>query len=135
MRVLVCGDREWHDRFIIAVVLNGFLGIAMNEFDDLVVIDGAARGADAIAGEWYGGAEDGEHAIHERVTHVRFPAEWDKHGKAAGPIRNAEMLRDGQPDIVVAFNNDLDSSKGTKDMVDRAARAGVPVYHVRRVNP
>jgi len=133
--VLVCGDRAWNDRFIIAVILNGFLGIAIGEFDDLVVIDGAAKGADTMAGEWYGGSEDNVHAIHESVTHVRFPAEWDKHGKAAGPIRNTQMLRDGQPDIVVAFNNDLENSKGTKDMVRQAMRAGIPVYNVRRMNP
>ena len=49
------------------------------------------------------------------------------HGKAAGPIRNREMLRDGGPEMVAAFHTDLSQSKGTLDMVRIARSAGVPV--------
>ena len=51
---------------------------------------------------------------------IKFPAEWDKYGKAAGVLRNQQMLDDGHPDLVVYFHKDLENSKGTKDMVTRA---------------
>ena len=120
MRVLVTGDREWDDRLIIETVIRG-----LADYDDLTVIEGGARGADRIAGDW---------AAYAGVDYEEYPAKWSEHGKSAGPIRNRQMLKEGNPDIVVAFHNDLDNSKGTKDMVAAAVKAGVPVYHVRRVN-
>lgn len=43
--------------------------------------------------------------------------------RAAGPIRDQEMLDKGKPDLVVAFLG----NRGTADMVRRAREAGVPV--------
>lgn len=56
-----------------------------------------------------------------------FPADWDKYGRSAGPIRNGEMLKQGKPDLVVAFHDDIENSKETKDMVRQAREAGIPV--------
>lgn len=50
------------------------------------------------------------------------PADWGRYGKAAGPIRNQEMLESGI-DLVIA----LPGGRGTADMVRRAEGAGVPV--------
>lgn len=83
------------------------------------VIEGDARGADRLAGEW--AEEQGEQPL-------RFPADWEKYGRAAGPIRNQQMLDEGRPDLVLAFSRDITKSKGTKDMVTRAHKAGLPVY-------
>jgi hypothetical protein len=54
-----------------------------------------------------------------------------KFHKAAGPIRNEQMLVDEQPDLVVACHDHLERSKGTVDMVERAHAVGVPVAFVR----
>jgi len=83
-----------------------------------VVIHGAQRGADTIAGE-----------IAEAMGFevIPYPADWHKHGRAAGPIRNQQMLDEGKPTEVAAFHNDLAHSKGTGDMVRRARRAGLLV--------
>jgi hypothetical protein len=56
-----------------------------------------------------------------------FSADWQKFGKAAGPIRNQQMLDEGKPDLVIAFHEDLENSKGTQDMINRAKVQGVPV--------
>lgn len=56
---------------------------------------------------------------------IEIPADWTTYGKAAGPIRNRQML-DLNPDIVIAFHNDITSSKGTKDTVTEAKRRGIP---------
>ena len=82
-----------------------------------VLIHGAARGADEGAARW---------AKSEGIASRAYPANWRKHGKAAGPIRNQQMLDDGRPDFVVAFPG----GRGTADMVRRAHAAGVPVYEV-----
>ena len=49
--------------------------------------------------------------------------------RAAGPIRNQRMLVEGKPDLVIAFHDDLESSRGTKDMIKRSLKAGIRVWH------
>jgi hypothetical protein len=80
----------------------------------LTIIEGGARGADKLARQW---AED------RGVPVATYPAEWDRHGVSAGPIRNRQMLEDGKPDMVLAFPG----GKGTANMVEQAHRAGVLV--------
>jgi hypothetical protein len=111
MRVLICGSRHWTDTD--AVVQE----VAML-VPGTVVIHGDAPGADRIAGAT---------AEARGLQVVRFPADWERHGRAAGPIRNRQMLREGKPDLVLAFTADLERSQGTRDMVRQAQRAGVPV--------
>ena len=53
------------------------------------------------------------------------PADWKRHGRAAGPIRNGEMLKD-RPDLVVAFPG----GKGTANMVTQATNAGIEIVLV-----
>ncbi len=60
------------------------------------------------------------------IPYVEFPAEWERFGKSAGPIRNQKMLDEGKPDLVIAFHEDLEKSRGTKDMISRAFRKGIP---------
>jgi hypothetical protein len=123
-RVLVCGSRSANDRGRVFVSLTklfeergGFsflLQGGAGEEDD----DGSAiRGVDLLARDWARAAE---------VPSITFLAEWDKHGRAAGPIRNQQMLDDGRPDLVVAFPG----GRGTADMVRRASKAGIEVVHV-----
>jgi hypothetical protein len=103
VRVLVTGDRNWTDVEKVAAVLSKLPS-------DTVLVHGAARGADTIAGVV------GE-ALGFKVIPV--PADWNKHGRAAGPIRNRAMLRDHGPfDLVCVFHPDLAASKGTADMVE-----------------
>lgn len=110
-RVLICGDRHWTDEFLINMVLNTMP-------PGTVIIHGAAPGADKIAGRI---------AEAMGLTVEPYPAEWDKYGNAAGPLRNQRMLDEGKPTEVHAFHSDLRRSKGTKDMLRRAKRAGLPI--------
>jgi hypothetical protein len=110
MRILVCGGRDFKD----AAWMNEVLyprRVSM-------IIHGAARGADTLAGQW---------ARRFNVPERYFPADWGLHGKAAGPIRNSAMLREGLPDIVIAFPG----GRGTADMVRQAQRARVAVLDLR----
>jgi hypothetical protein len=125
-RVLVCGSRDWTDDNAIWCVLNGYLHDDM----PMTVIEGGARGADRIARVW---TRHNKYlpSLLQRVEHLPFPADWAQHGKAAGPIRNQQMLDEGRPDVVWAFvTKPLEQSRGTADMVRRARTAGIPTYVV-----
>lgn len=112
MRVLVCGDRDYDD-------INRIRAFCFYlPKHDTVIIHGDAKGADRMAGI----------AARESGLFVRaYPADWDRHGRGAGMIRNKQMLIEGKPDLVVYFHNDIAHSKGTKDMVNRALSMKIPV--------
>ncbi len=129
MRILVTGDREWTDAKTMWDVLR-FLPIELCDDgpDGLTLIEGEARGADIMSriivdiliGE---GAEYSSDPVW--VTVEQYPADWDHFGRAAGPIRNAQMLDTGV-DYVVGFHGDITQSRGTRDMLRRCAAAGIP---------
>jgi hypothetical protein len=105
-------------------MLNG-LNWAATDDDQLTLIEGGARGADALADEWV--TQDGGGDPIDGPFHLRYPADWKQHGKAAGPIRNKQMLDEGKPDLVVAFS-DRPITPGTANMIKQAKAADVPVW-------
>lgn len=116
MRILICGDRNWTD---VDRIKRALLRLGPRRND--TIIHGGARGADRIAGAL-------GKVFGMRVK--EFPAQWKLYGKAAGPIRNAQMLEEGNPDVVWACHDYLDRSVGTADMVRKARKAGVPVIYI-----
>lgn len=111
MKILVCGGRNFSDR----EALFSALDAVHDKRHVQMLIHGAARGADSLAGEW---------ADERGVLSASVKALWEKHGrKAAGPIRNRGMLL-LEPDGVVAFPG----GSGTADMVAAAREVGVPVW-------
>jgi hypothetical protein len=106
MKILVCGSRHFNDYELLERILN--------EYEISDIIHGDARGADRLAGQ-YGNK-------NEIPVHV-FPAQWDLYGKGAGHIRNGQMLREGTPELVIAFRGP--NSRGTQNMIDQATKAGV----------
>jgi hypothetical protein len=111
LRLLVCGGRDYTDEVAVFGVLDAVhakRGIAC-------IIAGAATGADRVAYTW---AKSRSIEIHE------FPADWKTHGKAAGPIRNRQMLSEGRPTGVVAFPG----GRGTADMIRAAKESGLQVW-------
>jgi len=121
IRLLICGDREWKKKGRIRRELRS-LGISNLE----VVIHGAARGADLL------GAEIAEELGVDKRRIKAFPAKWDYLGKAAGAIRNSQMLKEGRPTYVLAFHSHLKTkSKGTADMVRKAKAVGVEVKVIK----
>lgn len=113
MRVLVCGGRDLSDRgalFATLAAMHAAVPFA-------VLIHGAAKGADALAGEW---------AESAGVPVEAYPADWKRFRGSAGPRRNARMLAEGKPDLVVAFPG----GTGTANMIGQATAAGVRVVPV-----
>lgn len=112
-RVLVCGGRDFSNKSLLTFMLDQMH--KQTQFS--VVIHGAARGADTLAGEW---------AHANGVPVEPYPAEWNKHGRSAGPIRNLRMLADGRPDLVIAFTG----GTGTAHMKKVARAHGVQVVEI-----
>jgi len=112
--ILVCGSRHWTDRATIRAWLSKFP-------NDTTVVHGACRGADTIAG-------DVARVLGFAVR--KYPAEWKRHGAAAGPIRNQRMIDEEHPVRAFAFTDALMRDRrptGTLDCVSRLLAAGVPV--------
>lgn len=108
LRLLVCGGREYDDDDRAYAILDRI----REKYGVVVVIEGGARGADAIARRW---------AVYKLLPIITEKADGLAHPKAAGPIRNLKMLRDHKPTYVLA----LPGGRGTAHMVARSQEAGV----------
>ena len=128
-KLLVCGGRHFgwkelptrqpvpdmENLKILAKELSKIHQSVKNLHMELVIIHGDEKnGADNWASKW---------ATDNDVKQIPFPADWKTHGKAGGPIRNKQMLVDGQPNLMLA----TPGGKGTKNMVEQAQKFNVPV--------
>lgn len=114
LRVIVCGGRDYTD---VARLFETLDSLDREEPFSLI-IEGGARGADAMARAW----------SKKRLLRPsrQYNAEWHRFGNHAGPIRNQRMIDHGKPDLCVAFPG----GNGTADMVRRAKAAGVRVIEI-----
>ena len=98
MKVIIAGNRTFNNRQLLFDTMDN-LDIEIDE-----VVCGEARGADTLGKIW---------AKSKGIPVKSFPAEWDKFGRMAGPIRNRDMGK--YADYLVAFWDG--KSVGTKDMI------------------
>ena len=111
IKIAVVGGRNFSD----VNLANRILTYAKEHYENIMVISGGAKGADAIGEQW---AKD--HNIPVKI----FPAEWGKYGKSAGFKRN-QLIVD-ECDLVIAFWDG--KSKGTADTINKAKALGKAVY-------
>lgn len=111
--ILVCGGRDWCDIRAMITEMDKILDMG----PVAMLIHGGAQGADDEAECW---------AQWREIPVRQFKADWKTHGKAAGPIRNQQMIDEGKPDLVVAFPG----GRGTADMVRRAKAANIHVIEI-----
>ncbi len=119
-RVLVCGGRDFTNVALLwqtldrAHAASPIHRIIEGASDD---VTGPYVGADYWAYQW---------ACAHDTGSIRFHAEWKRLGKAAGPIRNARMIDEGKPDLVIAFAG----GRGTANMVEQARAKGIQIIEV-----
>lgn len=120
---LVTGDREWSNRPLIEQVLTNLYSLGYRR-----LVAGGARGADSIAAAVWRLLTGDPQSVKE------YPANWREYHRAAGPIRNQQML-DEEPaiELVVAFHDNLAESKGTRDMIARSQAASKELRHFNRL--
>jgi hypothetical protein len=111
MRVIIAGSRTITDPKVIeeAVAASGFV---ITE-----VVCGGANGADTLGKDW---------AVLRGIPVKMFPADWDTYGKAAGPIRNAQMAE--YADQAICIFDVQAECRGTKNMVGLMHGRGKPVF-------
>ena len=115
MKILVCGGRDYYDENKIMEVLTDVIGLEKN----VLVIHGACKtGTDSIVQKF---------CDSYLVTTKPYPANWEKFGRRAGPIRNQQMLDDNPDiDVFIAFPG----GAGTKDMVKKAMQSKIPRINI-----
>ncbi len=120
MRTIIAGSRH-------LVVKAWFIQDMMEHFNILkktdVVVSGGAEGIDKC-GEFF--AIDMKSMDGTEIDVKVFPAEWDKHGKSAGPIRNKQMAEYADM-LLLIWDGE---SKGSANMKLEMKKLGKPVYEV-----
>lgn len=114
--VIIAGCRDFADYELLKEKCDFYLQNKKKE--DIVIVTGHVSGADAL----------GERYAQERGFQLEtYPADWKAHGRAAGPIRNAQMASVAH--ALIAFWDG--KSRGTKNMIDTAKKHNLHVAVVR----
>jgi hypothetical protein len=119
-RILVTGSRTWCDEAAIHTALR-----AHGRPGDTLVTGGCPRGADAIAERVWRGL-DGHRPIE------RHEASWQTHGRAAGPIRNRQMVQTLSADIDIVLAFIAGGSRGASQCARAGEQAGLTVIRDER---
>ena len=118
MKIIIAGSRSLSNYELVARECDRFIGEYFSDCDIEVVSGSCGHGADAI-GEKY--AADRGYPV------VKFPADWNRHGRTAGPIRNAQMADYANAAIVFWDGK----SRGSMNMISLAQKKGLVVKVVR----
>ena len=109
-KVIIAGCRNFNNYSVAEIFIDECI-----KNENVVIISGGCKGADRL-GEIY--------AQKHGIEIIKFPAEWSRYGKAAGPIRNRKMAEDA--DIIICFWDK--KSRGTKSLIDYAEKLNKKVY-------
>ncbi|WNF07240.1 DUF2493 domain-containing protein [Brevibacillus borstelensis] len=113
-KVIVAGTRTFNDYSRLKREIDDFLKETYVFGAPITIVSGGARGADKL-GERYAKENDYLVEVH--------PADWDRHGKRAGYIRNKEMAE--VANALIAFWDG--KSRGTRMMIELARSHGLDV--------
>lgn len=109
-KVIITGGRDFNNASLVFDVLE--------RIDADVIIHGDCSGADTLAAKY---------GKFKGLTVLNYPAKWSVHGKAAGPIRNREMIELHPDAILIAFPG----GRGTEDCIKQALAHKMTVLQVR----
>lgn len=124
LRIIIAGSRNFNDYELLKKEVINIVKNSSKPKQFIKIISGRARGADTL----------GECFAKEFGLEIKeFPADWDRLGKRAGYVRNAEMAKFAMEDenygVLIAFWDG--KSKGTKHMIDLAEKYGLKIHIVR----
>jgi hypothetical protein len=110
VKTIIAGSRNFTDPTLVEMAVE----LARNHIQVTEVVSGQCEGIDRLGEIW---------ATTHDIPCSYFPADWDKHGKAAGPIRNSEMVN--YADALIAVWDGR--SRGTMDVIKKARTKGLKV--------
>lgn len=116
MKLIIAGSRGFTGNWKHVDFLLDWIGIKEEVSE---VVGGEGGKADDAGKEW---------AAKYRIPFKPFPANWDKHGRSAGPVRNKEMAKYVGRDGALLAILDNSECRGTKSMIDAAKKQGVKRY-------
>jgi len=109
MKTIIAGGRNITDYSVVERAIKDS-GFTITE-----VVTGRCRGVD-----WCG--ED--YAEANGIPVKPFPAEWNRYGTMAGPIRNRQMAEYGEA-LILVWNG---KSRGSANMLEEATKRGLKIY-------
>lgn len=115
-RLIIAGGRDFVQQSYFDATMVGYT--SLHGLPEEIVSGKCLTGADKMGEEL---------AVKEGIPVKEFVADWDKHGKAAGPIRNRQMAE--YADIAIVFWDG--KSRGSKNMIDEMNRLNKPVTVIR----
>lgn len=115
IKLAIVGSRNFTDYSLFKQVVSTFLEEFKSEFPDfdyssITIVSGGAQGADSLAKKF---------AIENNYPLIVFPPDWNKYGKAAGPIRNTLIVNECTH--LIAFPSK--DGSGTQDSINKAENA------------
>ena len=116
-KLVIAGSRDFKDYSLLSETLDKHLkNRARNKA--ITIISGTAKGADQL----------GEQYAKEKGYKVEYyPADWERYGNAAGPIRNTQMAK-AADDVIVFWDG---KSAGTRNMMEAAQKENIPCTVIR----
>lgn len=121
-KIIICGGRHFDNYDFLELVLDQFIENNNIDTDNVEIVSGCCEGADTL-GEVY--------ASTHNIDIVKFKPSWEKYGRAAGPIRNKQMIdyiKDSENPCVIAFISK--KTKGTKNTIGLAKKNNIPVIEI-----
>ena len=110
-KLLVSGSRTITDKHKVFQALDEMMSV-MLKGEDVTIIEGGAKGVDTLARLY---------AIERKIPYEEHPADWDKNGRAAGYIRNVEMVKEADVALILWDGK----SKGTAHAMKICEKKGV----------
>jgi hypothetical protein len=118
MKLIIAGSRTLTPSY-------SFIMNSINMLD--ICGDGRGPITEEVCGQADGVDNEGQHwASHYGVPCKLFPADWKKHGKSAGVIRNKQMAEYADA-LLLIWDGE---SKGSANMRSQMYAIGKPVYEV-----
>ena len=112
MQTIIAGSRNLEDYNLVIEA------VSKAPWEPTVVVSGGAKGIDSLAEQW---------AVATGIPCEKYPANWKKYGRAAGPIRNKEMAEKAEALIAIWDGK----SNGTKNMIALARKAELSIFVYR----
>lgn len=109
MKVIIAGGRNIINYELVTSAVHD------SQFEITEIVSGGAAGVDTLAIEY---------AVENDLPFTIYEADWDRHGKAAGPIRNFKMAKNAEA-LIAIWDGE---SRGTRNMIEEAKRVGIKVY-------
>lgn len=124
-KIIINGSRDFYNYTYLRLILKDYIMTNQINPELIEIISGGAKGADTLAIKF---------AKEYNLNYKVMNADWNKYGKRAGILRNAEMLTyaiSNPNDIAILISFWNGTSKGTKHMIDISNDKGIIVKVIK----